>query len=110
MIIEFTILRNHQFATLNGGPYFKHSCAVSFMIPCANPEELEYYYSKLSNNPEAEQCGWVEDKFGISWQLIPTNFTEYMKNGENEKKSKLMKAIMEMKKLSFDAIDQAYNS
>jgi predicted 3-demethylubiquinone-9 3-methyltransferase (glyoxalase superfamily) len=80
------------------------------MIPCANQEELEYYYDKLSARPEAEMCGWVADQFGVSWQLIPANFSEYMKSGESEKKTKLMKALMEMNKLSFEAIDKAYNS
>jgi predicted 3-demethylubiquinone-9 3-methyltransferase (glyoxalase superfamily) len=110
MIINFTLFGTEKFATLNGGPYFQHSCAVSFMIPCANQEELEYYYDKLSTKPEAEMCGWVTDQFGVSWQLIPANFSEYMKSGEPEKKTKLMKVLMEMKKLSFEAIDKAYNS
>jgi len=110
MIVEFILFGEHRFSTLNGWPYFQHSCAVSFMIPCANQEELEYYYDKLSARPEAEMCGWVADQFGVSWQLIPANFSEYMKSGESEKKTKLMKALMEMNKLSFEAIDKAYNS
>ena len=84
MIVEFILLGIHQFATLNGGPYFHHSCAASWMIPCASQEELDHYYERLSANPEAERCGWIEDQFGVSWQLIPANFTEYMKNGTPE--------------------------
>ncbi|MBC7498196.1 VOC family protein [Candidatus Gracilibacteria bacterium] len=110
MIVDFTILGDHPFATLNGGPYFKHSCAISFMIPCKDSEELEYYYAKLSAKPESEMCGWVADRYGISWQLIPANFTEYMKTGESEKKSKLMKALMEMRRLTWDGIESAYNA
>jgi predicted 3-demethylubiquinone-9 3-methyltransferase (glyoxalase superfamily) len=109
MIVEFTLFGEDKFATLNGGPYFQHSCAASWMIPCANQEELDYYYTKLSVNPDAEMCGWVADQFGVSWQLIPVNFTEYMRNGTPEGKSKLMKATMEMKKLSWDGIENAYN-
>lgn len=109
MIVEFTLFWQDKFATLNGGPYFQHSCAASWMIPCRNQEELDYYYEKLSRKPEAEMCGWVADQFGVSWQLIPENFTEYMRNGTPEGKSKLMKATMEMKKLSWDAIETAYN-
>ena len=109
MIVEFTLLGNNQFATLNGGPYFQHSCAASWMIPCKNQEELDYYYTKLSSIPQAEMCGWVCDKFGVSWQLIPDNFTEYMRSDDTEKKSQLMKALMEMKKLSWDAIEKAYH-
>lgn len=110
MMVEFLLFGTDKFATLNGGPYFQHSCAASWMIPCKDKTELEYYYEKLSAKPEAEMCGWVADKFGVSWQLIPANFTEYMKNGEEEKKSKLMKAIMSMKRLAWDAIEEAYNS
>ncbi len=109
MIVEFTLFGEDKFATLNGGPYFQLSCAASWMIPCANQDELDYYYEKLSVNPDAEMCGWVADQFGVSWQLIPVNFTEYMRNGTPEGKSKLMKATMEMKKLSWDAIETAYN-
>lgn len=78
------------------------------MIPCKSEEELEYYYEKLSSKPEAEMCGWVCDKFGVSWQLIPANFTEYMKSDDADKKSRLMKGIMQMKRLSWDAIEKAY--
>jgi predicted 3-demethylubiquinone-9 3-methyltransferase (glyoxalase superfamily) len=80
------------------------------MIPCADQAELDYYYDKLSAKPEAEMCGWVTDQFGVSWQLIPRNFTEYMRSGESEKKSKLMKALMEMKKLTWQEIEDAYNT
>lgn len=80
------------------------------MIPCKSQEELDYYYEKLSAKPEAEMCGWVTDKFGVSWQLIPENYTNYMKSGEKGKIAKLNHAIMEMKRLSFDAIEKAYNS
>ena len=109
MIVEFTLFGSDKFATLNGGPYFHHSCAASWMIPCADQKELDYYYDKLSTKIEAEMCGWVEDQFGVSWQLIPANFSDYMKNGESEKKSKLMKAVMEMKRLSIAEIEAAYN-
>ncbi len=110
MIVEFTLFGTDTFATLNGWPYFKHSCAASWMIPCKNQEELEYFYEKLSAVPEAEMCGWVQDQFGVSWQLIPANFTAYMKGNDEVKKSKLMKALMEMRRLSWDAIENAYNS
>lgn len=93
------------------GPHtFDFSCAVSFMVNCENQEELDYYYSKLSAVKEAEMCGWVADKYGISWQLIPMNFTEYMRDGTPEGKAKLMKAIMEMKRLSWAGIEKAYNN
>ena len=79
------------------------------MIPCASQADIDYYYAKLSAKAEAEMCGWVEDKFGVSWQLNPANFVEYMQNGTPEGKAKLMRATMDMKKLSWDAIEKAYN-
>lgn len=92
------------------GPHtFDFSCAVSFMVPCANQEELDYYYEKLSAVSGAEMCGWVADKYGVSWQLIPANFTEYMRSGDTEKTWRLMKAIMEMRRLSWDGIEKAYH-
>ena len=108
MIVEFTLFGEDKFATLNGWPYFKHSCAASWMIPCTSQEDLDYYYAKLSAKPEAEMCGWVEDKFGVSWQLNPANFVEYMRSGTPEGKKRLMKAVMEMKKLSWNTIEKAY--
>ena len=109
MIVEFTLFGTDKFATLNGGPYFKHSCAASWMIPCKSQEDLDYYYENLSAKPEAEMCGWVADRYGVSWHLIPENFTEYMRSGTPEWKSKLMKAVMEMKKLSWNTIEKACN-
>lgn len=79
------------------------------MIPCQSQSDLDHYYDTLSALPEAEQCGWVTDKYGISWQLIPDNYTEYVKNGTPEGRSRLMKAILDMKRLSWDAVEKAYN-
>ncbi len=92
------------------GPHtFDFSCAVSFMVSCKDEEELDYYYQKLSARPESEMCGWVADKYGVSWQLIPMNFTEYMRSGEDGKKSRLMKALMQMKRISWGEIEKAYH-
>lgn len=69
------------------GPHnFDFSCAVSFMLPCKDQSELDYFYEKLSVKPESEMCGWVVDQYGISWQLIPTRFTELMSSDDSEKK------------------------
>lgn len=86
MMVDFVILGDHPFATLNGGPYFQHSCAISFMIPCKDQKDLDYYYDRLSAKPEAEMCGWVVDRYGVSWQLIPARFTELMSSDDREKK------------------------
>lgn len=109
MLVEFTLLWDCPFMTLNGWPYFQHSWAISFMVPCQSQSDLDHYYDTLSALPEAEQCGWVTDKYGISWQLIPDNYTDYVKNGTPEGRSRLMKAILDMKRLSWDAVEKAYN-
>ncbi len=108
MIVEFTI-RGQQFMGLNGGPYFSQSEAVSFMIPVETQDEVDHYYAKLSAVPESEQCGWVKDKFGVSWQIVPTRFTEFMESGDKEKMSRLMKYIISAKRISIAEIESAYN-
>lgn len=100
-------LDGNEFMGLNGGPYFKLSEAVSFMIPCENQKEVDYYYEKLSAQPEAEMCGWLKDKFGVSWQLVPKEFDEFMNSLNEEKKKKTMEALLEMKRINFDELKKA---
>lgn len=108
MIVGFTIM-GQEFMGLNGGPIFSQSEAVSFMIPVETQQEIDYYYDKLSAVPESEQCGWVKDTFGVSWQIIPNRFTELMKNGDKEKISRLMKYVLSAKRLNIAEIEKAYN-
>lgn len=77
LVIEFT-LNGLNFAAINAGPEFKFSEAVSFSISCKDQDEIDYYWEKLSSVPEAEQCGWCKDKFGLSWQVVPANMGELM--------------------------------
>ena len=85
LTIEFE-LNGEGFAAINAGPEFKPSEAVSFAIACKDQEEIDYYWEKLSAVPEAEQCGWCKDKFGVSWQIVPSNMEELMtKPGAFEK-------------------------
>jgi predicted 3-demethylubiquinone-9 3-methyltransferase (glyoxalase superfamily) len=76
--IEFT-LDGNEFGAINAGPEFKFTEAVSFVVNCKDQEEIDYYWSKLSAVPEAEQCGWCKDKYGLSWQIVPVNMGELMK-------------------------------
>ncbi len=92
-------LNGNEFMALNGGPYFKINEAVSMMIPCKDQKEMNYYYAKLSSDPNAEVCGWLKDKFGVSWQLNPKDFDKMMKSLSPEKKKRTMKALLEMKRL-----------
>ena len=78
LTVEFEIL-GMRFVGINGGPDFKLSEAVSFSVECKDQEEIDYYWEKLSKVPEAEQCGWCKDQFGLSWQIVPSNMGELMK-------------------------------
>lgn len=92
LVVEFELNGQH-FTAINAGPEFKFSEAISFAITCKDQEEIDYYWSKLSTVPEAEQCGWCKDRFGLSWQVVPENMEELMnKPGAYAK-------MMEMKKL-----------
>lgn len=86
-------LEGQDFTALNGGPQFKFTEAISFVITCEDQAEVDYYWEKLSAVPEAEACGWCKDKFGVSWQVIPKNWDEMISNPA------AMKAMMKMKKL-----------
>jgi len=77
LVVDFE-LDGQRFTSLNGGPDFKFSEAISFVVECQDQKEIDYYWEKLSAVPEAEQCGWCKDKFGLSWQIIPENMNELM--------------------------------
>ena len=83
-----------DFTCLDGGPIFKFNEAVSFTVTCKDQEEIDYYWEKLSKNPESEQCGWCRDQFGISWQIIPENMSELLASGPDA-----MQNMMKMKKI-----------
>ncbi len=78
LVVEFELSGN-RFVGINAGPEFKFTEAVSFSVPCKDQEEIDYYWGKLSSVPEAEQCGWCKDKFGLSWQVVPENVDELLK-------------------------------
>lgn len=107
LTVEFE-LEGQKFTALNGGPVFKFTEAVSFQVFCKTQEEIDYYWKKLSAVKESEQCGWLKDKYGLSWQIVPTVLGELM--GKDQKKSeKVMKALLQMKKLDIKALRQAYD-
>ena len=83
--------------------------AVSLIINCEDQKEIDYFWDKLSAVPEAEQCGWVKDKFGVSWQIIPTMMDEMMKSSDREKLQRVTKAFLKMKKFDLDALQKAYD-
>lgn len=94
-------LDNQEFFCIDGGPQFKFNEAISFAINCKDQAEIDYFWEKLSSNPDAEACGWCRDKFGISWQILPENMAELM-NGEAS-----VKAMMQMKKIDIEGLKSA---
>jgi predicted 3-demethylubiquinone-9 3-methyltransferase (glyoxalase superfamily) len=109
MTIEFE-LNGQPFTGLNGGPIFKFNEAISFQIMCQTQEEIDHYWSKLSEggDKEAQQCGWVKDKYGLSWQVVPTVLAEMMSDPDKEKSGRAMEAMLQMKKLDIAELKRAY--
>ena len=92
-------IEGQEFQALNGGPFFKFNESVSFVVNCENQEEVDYYWEKLSADPKAEQCGWLKDKFGVSWQIVPKKLGELM---GKDKTGKVMEVMLNMKKIEID--------
>lgn len=87
---------------------FKFNEAISFIVNCENQEEIDYYWDKLSAQPEAEQCGWLKDKYGLSWQIVPKEMNEMMENGNEEQIRRVTEAFLKMKKFNIDELKKAY--
>jgi len=109
MTVEFE-LNGQPFTALNGGPHFKFNEAVSFQIMCESQDEVDHYWNKLSQggDPKAQQCGWVKDRFGLSWQVIPTELIQMLSDRDKEKRSRAMEAMLQMKKLDVAELRRAY--
>jgi predicted 3-demethylubiquinone-9 3-methyltransferase (glyoxalase superfamily) len=103
-------LNGQEFMALNGGPVFTFSPAISFFVNCENQEEVDELWEKLSEGGEIEQCGWLKDKYGISWQIVPTILGELLNDKDSEKSSRVMKAMLQMKKIDIAALKQAYEN
>jgi len=106
LVVEFTLM-GRSFSCLNGGPFFKFNEAVSFMIPCKDQAEVDRYWKALSAVPEAEQCGWVKDRFGVSWQIVPTILYRLLADLDRAKAGRVMEAMLQMKKLDIAALERA---
>ena len=109
MTVQFE-LNGQPFTALNGGPSFKFNEAVSFQIMCQTQEEIDHYWNKLSEGGDktAQQCGWLKDKFGLSWQVVPTVLAEMMSNPDKEKAGRAMEALLQMKKLDIAELQRAF--
>lgn len=108
MVIEF-ILNGQQFTGLNGGPVFQFSEAISFIIHCEDQAEVDHYWNKLSEggDPKSQQCGWLKDKFGLSWQVVPNILPELLSNPDPAKAQKAMHAMLKMKKINIEELKNA---
>ncbi len=109
MTVEFEI-DGQSFTALNGGPVFTFNEAISFQVNCETQEEVDYYWEKLSKggDEKAQQCGWLKDKYGVSWQIIPKILSELVGDPDSEKSQKAMKAMLQMKKIDIETIKRAY--
>jgi predicted 3-demethylubiquinone-9 3-methyltransferase (glyoxalase superfamily) len=103
-------LDGQDFVALNGGPHFKFTEAISFVVNCASQEEVEYYWEKLSSggDEKAQQCGWLKDKYGVSWQIVPTVLIKLLNDPDPERSGRVMKAMLRMKKIDIEALKRAY--
>ncbi len=108
MTIEFE-LDGQTFSALNGGPAFKFNEAISFVVHCESQEEVDYYWEKLGagGDPQAQQCGWLKDKFGVSWQVVPNTLIELLSDPDPAKSQRAMGAMMGMKKLDIEGLKRA---
>ena len=108
MVASFE-LEGQKFIALNGGPHFKFTEAVSFLVNCETQDEVDAFWEKLSEGGFQGQCGWLKDKFGLSWQIVPTILGELMSDPDPEKSKRVMTAMLQMKKLDINALKRAFD-
>lgn len=109
MVVEF-VLEGQRFQAINGGPQFKFSEAISFVVDCADQKEVDYFWDRLtSDGGQESDCGWLRDRFGLSWQITPTALIEAISSSDKEKAGRAMNAMMTMKKIDIAAIKRAYD-
>ena len=108
MIATFQ-LDGQNFIALNGGPQFKFTPAISFVVNCETQEEVDNFWDQLSGGGAKMQCGWLQDKFGVSWQIVPAALARLMSDPDREKTSRVMGALMQMTKIDIQGLQQAYD-
>jgi predicted 3-demethylubiquinone-9 3-methyltransferase (glyoxalase superfamily) len=107
MVVTFQ-LDGQEFIALNGGPQFTFSPAISLVVNCETQGEVDAFWEKLSEGGEKMQCGWLKDKYGLSWQIVPTVLGEMMQDKDEEKSQRVMKAMLQMNKIDIARLKQAY--
>jgi len=109
MIVDFEIA-GQKFIALNGGPHFKFTEAVSFVVDCKDQDEVDYYWSRLiADGGQESQCGWLKDKFGLSWQIVPSVLNELVGSTDKDRSKRAMDAMLKMKKLDIRKLQDAYD-
>lgn len=107
MVVEFQ-LDGQDFVALNGGPLFKFTEAISFVVNCDTQEEVDYFWEKLSAGGEESRCGWLKDKFGLSWQVTPTVLIDMLHDTDSAKAERVMKTMLQMQKIDIEKLKAAY--
>jgi predicted 3-demethylubiquinone-9 3-methyltransferase (glyoxalase superfamily) len=110
MVMTVTFrLQGQEFTGLNGGPDFRFNEAISFLVNCESQDEVDEYWERLSEGGEEGPCGWLKDKFGVSWQIVPTVLDVLLQDKDPEKANRVMKAMLQMKKLDIAGLQEAYD-
>ena len=107
MLVEFE-LNGQKFSALNGGPQFTFNEAISIVVPCADQAEIDYYWSSLTEGGQEIACGWLKDKYGLCWQIVPAAFLEMASDPDRQKVARVMRAMLAMTKFDIVALEQAY--
>ena len=108
VVVEFE-LDGRPFQAFNGGPEFKFSEAISFSIDCADQEEVDYYWNAFTREGEPSQCGWLKDKYGVSWQIVPRLLIELLRDPDRERAGRVMRQMLQMTKLDLAPLQAAYD-
>lgn len=108
MAASFT-LEGLEFTALNGGPRFKFTEAISLYVNCETQGEVDYYWDRLGEGGQAQQCGWLKDRFGVSWQVIPSVLPKLLSSADQEKAGRAMQAMLQMQKIDIAALQRAYD-
>jgi predicted 3-demethylubiquinone-9 3-methyltransferase (glyoxalase superfamily) len=107
MVATFELF-GQEFMALNGGPLFKFTEAISMLVNCETQEEVDAYWAQLSEGGQTSRCGWLKDKYGLSWQIVPTILGKLMSNPDPEKSKRVMMAMLQMDKIDIETLQQAY--
>jgi predicted 3-demethylubiquinone-9 3-methyltransferase (glyoxalase superfamily) len=107
-IVSFE-LSGQSFMAISAGPLFKFNESISFMVYCDTQDEIDYYWDRLSAVPEAEQCGWLKDRYGLSWQVVPTAMDEMLQTGSSDQIARVTEAFLKMKKFDLAGLQSAYD-